>query len=115
MRVSRFVFCVAGLAACAGSAMATQTTGHFIEGDMHGDWELTNQVFIPASQASYGFDTLLVEEHVPGYIWPDGQDDARVDDGGRPAERWADLWVTVTRPSTAGRNDSSSIAFDKPS
>ncbi len=93
--------------------MAPATAGHFLTDDVHGDWELVNQAFVPADQAAYGYDTLIVEEHVPGYVFPDGQDEARGNGDGRPAERWSDLWVTVTRDLTAGRNNTSHIAFDK--
>jgi len=109
MRVSRFVLGAATLAAFAGSATAggMQMTDHFITGKIHGDWELVNEAFVPASQAPYGFDTLLVEEHVPAYIPGEPKN------GGRPAERWSDLWVTVTRDLTTGRSVDSMIAFDK--
>lgn len=114
MGVRKFALSTVGVALLAGSASAgIQMTDHYIIGDLHGDWTLENQAFVPASQASYGFDTLLVEEHVPGYIWPDDTAGMRVDDSGRPAERWADLWVTVTRDSTRGDSVTSMIAFDK--
>lgn len=114
MRVSRFVLGAAALGVLAGSSAAgVMMDGHFITGKIHGDWQLENSAFVPATQAPYGFDTLLVEEHVPGYIYDEEQEDARGSRPARPAERWSDLWVTVTRPGTRGTDMSSMIAFDK--
>lgn len=110
MSLRHFATTVIGIGALAGVAFAGDGvpvgTITNIEGQIHGDWTLTQQSFTPGSQGGhFDLDTLNAFESVPDAVQDPTSGETR------PAEHWADLWIKVYR--TRGSDAGAMIGVDK--